>query len=255
MDKIEKQELINSVAKTLLANIPYVGAILNEVIYDFRGRIKQERINNFVILLSEYFGNNPVKDEGILTSEDFGDLFEAVLKRVALTKSQQKHARFRDILINYINHPYLDSDDTDVFLELISYLNDTAIIILKHHKIFDADFDFKRIYYNKLNAEIIQLQNFSLGNSVSGTVSQRTLLDKVQELKELDDEFKELEKTKEAKFYNISEESFLYYKQILFARGLLSDKGVGAIGIKPFQNMGITEFGIKFINFIVSTTV
>ena len=52
--------------------------------------------------------------------------------------------------------------------------------------------------------------------------------------------------------FGISKDEFLFFKQRLFSRGLLKDNGVGAIGRKQFDIMGITEFGIGFIDYIVA---
>ncbi|MXN91106.1 hypothetical protein GR160_07670 [Flavobacterium sp. Sd200] len=259
MENFERKELTNSVAKTLFSVVPYVGGLLNEVIFDYRGRVKQERINNFILLLAEYFGNNPIIDNTVFTSEDFGDLFESVLKRVALTKSKEKHIRFRDILTNFINYPYPNADDTDIFLDLVNYLNDTAIVILKHHQIFDDEFELKHEQFDLLNQEVIRIQGGFTSNlhsahdpNTSQDKTTNDLSDKLLALKNFEEEFKKLNLVKSAKFYGISEDAFLYYKQILFAQGLLSDKGIGALNSPPFTNMSITEFGSKFIGFIIN---
>lgn len=44
MDKNIRNEAGISLAKSIFNAVPYVGGLLNEVAFDFRSRIKQERI-------------------------------------------------------------------------------------------------------------------------------------------------------------------------------------------------------------------
>jgi hypothetical protein len=255
MDEIQKTELINSIAKTIFSNIPFVGGLLTEVIFDFRGRVKQDRINNFALLLSEYFGHNPIENTEVITSEDFGDLFESVLTRVMLTKSQEKYLHFRDIVVNYIEQPYPDADDTELFLDLVSQLNETALIILKSHLVFDAEFEFKRERRDRLYNEVAWSKSNDKFMSLI-YAKPSSIAGHLQTVNELDREFKKLNEVRSEAFYEISEEKFLFYKQILFAKGLFTDKGVdGAISFHPFQNMVVTEFGRKFLSFIVGDII
>lgn len=86
MDNLEKKEIGVSLTKALFSNIPYVGQILSEVFFEYRGRIKQERLNKFTVLLSDYFSQNCDFNIKNIQSEDFGDLLESVIKRVIQTK-------------------------------------------------------------------------------------------------------------------------------------------------------------------------
>ncbi|MBK8087725.1 MAG: hypothetical protein IPK31_07160 [Chitinophagaceae bacterium] len=103
---MSSQNLIeNSISKTLLSliTVPILGPALNEII-DFRGKLKQERLNTFTELLENYFSNHKgVKLENFQTAE-FSDLFESVLKRVALTSSLEKMKIFKAILVNQIEN-------------------------------------------------------------------------------------------------------------------------------------------------------
>jgi hypothetical protein len=64
---------------------------------------------------------------------------------------------------------------------------------------------------------------------------------------------KSLQKFRESDFFKLSESEYLYYKQTLFSKGLLIDKGGGTYdGGKPFFYMWLTEFGQKFLEFITA---
>lgn len=58
MKKEEKTELLNSVAKTIFSIIPYAGTALTELVFDYNGRIRQNRLNRFLEILSKEFTNN-----------------------------------------------------------------------------------------------------------------------------------------------------------------------------------------------------
>ncbi len=72
-----------------------------------------------------------------LKTEEFSDLFEAVLRRVTQTKSKEKHKRFRDVLIHHIKNPDPDIDNSETYLDAITSLNEMSINILKEHQQFD----------------------------------------------------------------------------------------------------------------------
>lgn len=259
MDKIEFIEAGNSIRKFLLDRVPHVGGFLNEFI-DWRSRVKQERLNTFILLLSDYFSCNPISNTDVFTTEDFGDLFESVVKRAISTKSKEKHARFRDILTNYIENPETDLNDVEIFLDLVNELNEIAIIILKYHQVFDKDYYIKDNRVNDLTKEIEDLKtrlapeaaNNSKGYANSYYHILETIPIKQKALNDLTSEISVLAQYRTADFYKISDDEFLYYKQILSAKGLLTDKGIGAISTPAFFRMGITEFGKKFITFIIS---
>lgn len=255
---MEKKEIVESVVKSLFAAIPFAGQPLNELFYDFRGRVKQNRLNEFSVLLSEYFSSNGIVDFSTLNIVEFSDLFEAVIFRVANTGSKEKHRRFRDILIGYIEHPGRQMDHTDTFLELVAVLTEPAIQILKYH--FNYDLDFNRL---------TQLER-ALEQEISKTVDKLEKEDKMQrdglannyskfetELREqkvslvaIQEEKRVLSKYRGADFYGLSDDDFLYLKQILASRALMTDVGIGSIGHVQFFNMSITMFGRHFINYI-----
>ena len=257
----DKKEIGISIVRSAFSAVPFVGQLLNEIAFEFRGRIKQERLNKFTELLSEFFGSaNDFEIENLKT-EDFSDLLESVLKRVVLTRSEQKHKRFRDILINKIKNPSADIDNSEIYLDLITSLNEEEITILFYHQSLDQNFE------NDRNA---------IRESERNLVSKNEALTKEKELKEkgfannfdtIQSEIYEFETTlnvakqkmdtlqqyRKHSFYELTADRFLYYKQSLFSKALIIDSGVGAIGVRPFQSMSITEFGKDFMKFIMQT--
>ena len=71
-----------------------------------------------------------------------------------------------------------------------------------------------------------------------------------KELQAVQEKQKELGKFRKAEFYGLTDDEFLYLKQILLSRALLSEPGVGSVGHISYYYMRITYFGKQFINYI-----
>lgn len=257
---LDPKEITVSAIKSVFAAIPFAGQPLNELFYDYRGRIKQERLNAFSELLIEHFQDSQPVDFTQLNPVEFSDLFEAVILSVVKTGSKDKHLRFRHILINYIENSGMDIDYTETYLELINNLNENAIQILHVYNKNHENFLQNRSDHNDIQDQIdkkisirdqeSQLQKQGYANSTAvAHMEVKILLD---QLKLIEKKKKELDRLQHHSFYNITEHEYMYLKQILSAKGLMTDIGVGSIDHVPFQTMRMTEFGIEFINFIIA---
>lgn len=140
MEKIIIQEVGISIAKGVMGGIPFVGTALNEVIFDGRGRVKQERINSFILELTKYMKEvteNQINYEYI-KSDEFGDIFESIMKRVVYNKCTEKMHRFKTILVgNMINPSYTDYSET--FLDIVAKINEKQIEILDIYREVEED--------------------------------------------------------------------------------------------------------------------
>jgi hypothetical protein len=124
------KEMLTSIAKASMSTLPYVGGALNELLFDYRSRIAQQRINNFVENFLLHLSTLGIKiDENDLSSEEFNDIYFAVIKRVIDTKSEYKLRIFRDILISGITMDY-QSDFKETFLDLVNRLDYIELEIL-----------------------------------------------------------------------------------------------------------------------------
>ena len=134
--KVILREVGISVTKGAIGAIPIVGTVLNEAIFESRGRIKQDRINKFIKMLQDFM--ETVSEETIdfnhLKSDEFSDIFESILKRVAYTRSEEKMKRFKKILVSEMQNPS-NTDFTETFLDIISRLEEVQIKILQGMKI------------------------------------------------------------------------------------------------------------------------
>lgn len=252
MTKIDKKQILISSAKSVFGAIPYGGALLDELFFEYNGRIKQERFNSFVQILADNFTQDSKIHLENIKTEDFNDLFESVLRRVVQTKSEKKLVRFKDILINEMNCPSDNPELIEHYLDLISILTEIEISILSNHRHFTLEFEDKIDEHNSQKEKLNSIKSLKDKETiVVGESKYQKQLDTVQtKYNESKDYINSFSKYKTADFYNITENNFMFYKQRLFSKGLLIDNRMNRIGSTSFQNMGITEFGIEFIDFI-----
>lgn len=64
-NKILKDEYSLAALKGLIGAIPYAGTLLNEILFEARSRVKQERVNLFIIEFSEYLLKHSTTTEDI----------------------------------------------------------------------------------------------------------------------------------------------------------------------------------------------
>ena len=213
-------QITESTAKGLIGAIPFAGTALNEALFDGRSRIKQERFNNFINIFSEYMKdvNESEIDFEYIKSEDFGDIFESIIRRVMRSGSEEKLKTFKNVLSNHVLGK-IKTDHAETFLDLVSRLNEDQIKILET--------------YRKIKTNDI---------SIDENLPERNVIDA---------NFKtQLSEVRSARNFNLDEGVYQFYLQDLFAKGLLFDNGVNKMDIGPFELMEITQFGIDFLSYI-----
>jgi hypothetical protein len=215
--KIQLKHAAISAKNVVLSSIPICGTILDEVLFGYRSRVKQERLNRFVEELEKYFRliHSGDIDREHLESEEFGDIFESILRRVVNTASEEKMHRFKKILLNEMTRTYT-SDFKETFLDIVSRINEDQILILnRFREVKDCE---------------------SEGNS---------------EQRVVDGEGAKVSLKYKGNFLEVDEAEYLFYVQDLVSKSLLCDKYVGVYGgAKPYTNLGITPFGEEFLKFI-----
>ena len=216
--KIQLKHAAVSAKNVLFSSIPICGTILDEVLFEYRSRVKQERLNRFVEELEKYLRSihSGDIDREHLESEEFGDIFESILRRVVHTASEEKMHRFKKILLNEMAHTYT-SDFKETFLDIVSRINEDQILILNH---------FREVQDRE-----------SEGNS-----DQRVV----------DGEGAKVSLKNKANLLGFDEAEYLFYVQDLISKSLLLDKAIALFGgeIKPYTNLRITPFGEEFLKFI-----
>ncbi len=259
MTDLNYKEIGISAIRSAFSAVPFAGQLLNEVAFEYRGRIKQNRLNKFTELLTDFFSQNQAIDLENLKTEDFSDLLESVLQRVVRTKSVEKMNRFKDILITKIQNPNIETDNAEIYLDLVYSLNEDEINILNNHQVFDKHFDKDKETLDGLEHDLLLSKDSLEQEAKTKEKGYVNNYDRVaQDIQELQQtindrklKLKALQQFREPKFYALTSDQFLYYKQSLYSKGLLIDSGIGAIGVRPFQVMSITEFGKEFISFVI----
>jgi len=215
----DKIEIIKSTFKSLIGAIPYVGTAINEAIFEYRSKIKQNRINKFIEMLTEYFGNNINNlTENDLKSEYFVDLFESVINHVVKNKSIQKLIYYKNIIINNINK-YFESDFSETYLDMLSTLNENQLIILD---------TYRKAKLGEIESKDDLKRQGNLGNVPSKIESDY----------------------RKASYYNLSEFEYQRNIQNLVSKGLLADFSSVMVVEKLYMLLMITELGIDFLDFI-----
>lgn len=251
-----------SLFKTLFALVPLGGGqLLSEAFFDYRSRVKQDRLNHFLESLISYFQNNggPGLEAGLIESDAFGDLFESILRRVVLNHHPEKMLRFRNVITGFAEGT-VTNEYRETFLDLIDRLNESHIRILKAHATISAPV---RNYFRQregLDAEISKLsvQLEAAKNEVQQDAYNgpdyyditRVIYGLSEELKKVNEKIDQDAAIRKADHYGVSDSEYLFLIQDLYSKALLTDQGIGTFDTKPFEHMAITDFGRQFLQFI-----
>lgn len=96
---------------------------------NYRSSLKQKRMiqfsNSLKIIFEKELGESI--DEYNFETEDFVDIIDSIFNKVLNTKSEKKLDRFKAIIVNQIKS---NSDLAQVFIDLITKLNDIEVDIL-----------------------------------------------------------------------------------------------------------------------------
>lgn len=224
-EKWEIKEVGISVVKGLLGAVPFAGTALNEALFEARGRIKQRRINTFIEELSSYMASlnkNDINFEAI-QSEEFSDIFESILKRVAYNRSTEKLHRFKKILVNQMISP-VQPVFTETFLDLVQRLEEPQIAILNH---------YKKMRLGTVDREVVPAER--------GVIDGGDAFGK-HEVKE--------PSYNKPEFFGLDEASYIFFVQDLISKALIIDDSINRYGARPFDILEITQFGMEFLSFL-----
>lgn len=259
--KLILREVGISVTKGAIGAIPFVGTVLNEVIFESRGRIKQERVNKFIKILQEFMGT--VSEDDIdfehLKSEEFSDIFESILKRITYTRSEEKMKRFRKVLISEMQNPS-NTDFTETFLDIISRLEEVQIKILQdikkatkncgglHEEIFKLQNEIKS-HKAQLKKEL-EHQKSGYANNVSQEKTSISAKTKI-----INSELRILANNQQVynhKVYGIEFSQYSFYVQDLISKALLQERLIPTNGKEPpvTKIIEITIYGEEFLKYI-----
>lgn len=220
--KWEIKEVGIAVFKGLLGAVPYAGTALNECLFETRGRIKQKRINTFIEELSKYMAiidGNHINFE-FIKSEEFGDIFESILKRVAYNRSTEKLHRFKKILANQMVSPK-ETVFTETFLDLVQRLEEQQINILMH-------------YRGLHSGEIDRQKQLPDRNVIDANIEEDVKVPNYMR----------------PEYFGLDEVQYQFFIQDLISKALLIDDSMNRLGTRPFEVLEISQFGLQFLEFL-----
>ncbi|MEQ1732630.1 MAG: hypothetical protein ABL940_03100, partial [Bacteroidia bacterium] len=117
---ISKQLAIGTIKSTINL-LPIVGSLINEVLFDFNGRIQQERINSFVKVLGVKF--NELKQEKVnsnyLKSNEFFDLTLKIFETASIANYEFKREFLARIYLSSIISSNYNLEQSILFVDFI----------------------------------------------------------------------------------------------------------------------------------------
>lgn len=208
----QSHEYALAVLKGTITAIPYVGGVIDEVLFEARARNQQDRLNALFSqtkLDVEELGEEKL-DKEFIHSERFVELVEEICTRTAKTASETRRARFRKIFVDLLQGKN-DDDFELLFISFISTMSEGEIKVLAGFMPF---LEAQR----QAGAEGRRLEATSLDYSkpmfgVGGEVARQCIL-------------------------------------ALISRGLLLDDSLGRFDTSPLTIVVPTELGERFSNWL-----
>ncbi|TDP01549.1 hypothetical protein [Flavobacterium sp. 245] len=250
-----------STLKGAISAIPFIGGAINEYAFEARGRIKQERVNNFINNFSEYLAQ--FKEDKIdiaqIKKEEFGDFFEEVIIKVSKTHSEIKKLAIRNLLANQLLRPK-EINYSELLLEIISNLHEKQIPILRglneayissyiedRGELLDKERQLNKIKKN-LKAEYWKLDSHDEATFSEIIPKLEEELNSIQEeIETLNNKIENSEKPWKSNTYNIPQYEFYFLIQDLCNKGLLVDNGM-RYAAELYQLVEISQLGIDLID-------
>ena len=256
------KKIFESIVKSGFGAVPIAGQFLNEVFFDYWSRVKQDRYNSFLDEFQKYLEkNNTEIRQDLLNTEDFGDLFEAVIKKVVQTRSKDKLRRFQMILYQFVKNG-ASNEYTGTYLDIIERINETQIQILVAHLSIKEEVKFLIGQQEYLRNEMLALNDKLENESVleqQGKHSKyydytKAILGIDHKLKSIKDQLAVYATIRSPEYYKIDRGELTFLFQDLYSKGLMSDLSIGKFDSKPFETMAVTEFGKSFLKFLEDPT-
>jgi len=93
-----------AVLRGLIGAIPYAGALMNEVVFEARARLKQQRLEKLVSEIAEDLKavDQSVIDQKFMKSDEFSDLVEDIFLRAMRTRSDEKRRYLKNTIVRAI---------------------------------------------------------------------------------------------------------------------------------------------------------
>ncbi|MBW2938107.1 hypothetical protein KXJ69_08310 [Aureisphaera sp. CAU 1614] len=259
--KLQNKEYSISTLKGVIGAIPFAGTLVNELLFDARSRIKQERVNEFIIKFSELIDEHTEEDFSLLNlnNEQLSDILEEIIISVSKTSAEHKKEIFKKILLNQLKSSEVDTDDTLRFVNITNEINNRQFEILKSfHSLSDKVLKYKvqilelKDEARQLNARLVDLKNEYVGSKETSEKIEKRLKDipKLIKRREMALTQNNVNPNTHSTF-NISRELYITEMHDLIAKGLLFDFAIRTNLVQPFVHFGITQLGRSYMKYII----
>jgi hypothetical protein len=245
----------NEILKDIVNRFPLLGPA-TIAMFEFNSKVKQKRINDFIQLLESELSELGF-DFSKVCKEDKVDLFENVIKKVAVNRAEHKREQFRNILIRGWSNAE-DMERCEVFTELLHSMSTKEIEILERHRVFLIQGESIRNKRIKLQKE---LQDSEARIGIDQGVYDAMITKGILTLRKKEDIQKDLHSLNELanryttectpEAFKLSEGELRFFLQNLYGKGLLHDDGIGTYSGTTFTTMSLTEFGKLFLSYIL----
>ena len=160
-------------------------------------------------------------------------------------------------MANQLLNP-IKTEFVEVYIDVISKLNDAQIKILAAHYIMKEDYEKLKKMRISLLLDVEQLKQKLTEEMVIGArgikgftrkMINKKLAEAELELKKFDEALEVTEGYRDHSYYGISEGEFYYYKQDLVAKGIMQEF-ISAPYISKYSFLDVTDFAIGLLEFI-----
>jgi hypothetical protein len=120
------------VLKGAIGTVPFVGTLLNEIAFDARARLKQDRLNSFFVEVAADVRklSEDALDREHLKSEEFSDLIEDICVRVARTRAARRRDDLRKLLLDAFQGKR-QPDLGPLFLDILERITEDELNVLR----------------------------------------------------------------------------------------------------------------------------
>jgi len=135
------EELLN-VGQAIIKSIPWIGTALDQMIFGRLAELRLQRIEKTLREIGEALGDS----KNFVDSEEYANLLEVVLPKLARATGEAKRERFRSLLLNAAAQDPAGQEwaATSLAADLVAELDDPALFVLARLFVFDnsKDVDF-----------------------------------------------------------------------------------------------------------------
>ena len=248
---------IESLLRSAISSVPYVGTLLNEILFEYRSRVKQDRLNAFIEQLeTEIRGRGEIGPQEMTPA--LSDFVETVLARAMKVNTIEKRDRLASILIGRIVN-YTPVDFEEQFIALVCELTEKQFEILSMHFRFNEVVPLLYREMRDLDNEIASLYQRigSRTGSSRSTVSNEEVNSIRLEIRQLVERKNNAMRRmpfsstkRSAAFYLVDQAGYASLIYDMIGRGLMHDVGLEMGGYQKLEVLEVTSYGRKFVEYV-----